>query len=112
MQGKHELKYAVSRLIRGLGASKDSSKIGFYTVLVALFNSVEDISVSDVFEHVKKELHSSGSNSKSVSNLKYLTFFLLNLIYIYIYRRTQIYMEDKYYFMGRLFVVIYMRKPV
>ncbi|KRT81097.1 hypothetical protein AMK59_5926, partial [Oryctes borbonicus] len=63
--GKDELQYALGRLIRGLAASKNVSKIGFYTFLVALFNAIDDINLPDIFEHVKTKLHHSNSISKS-----------------------------------------------
>ena len=62
-----ELKYALKRIVRGLGAQNVDSKVGFYCTLVALLSCVENIDVSMILECVKESLKSSGGNSKSVS---------------------------------------------
>nr|XP_022905735.1 myb-binding protein 1A [Onthophagus taurus] len=63
--GKNELKYALTRLIRGLGASSNSTKQGYYTVLVGLINCFDEIKICDVLEVGNKELSTSAGNSKS-----------------------------------------------
>ncbi|CAH0548937.1 unnamed protein product [Brassicogethes aeneus] len=59
-----ELKYALGRIIRGLGSSTNQARTGFYSALVGLLGIREDVSVSDLFEHVEKHLHRVGSNTK------------------------------------------------
>ncbi|XP_044261634.1 rDNA transcriptional regulator pol5 [Tribolium madens] len=63
-QGVDELKYALGRLIRGLGSSKIQAKTGFFSALVALLN-LKSFTIEEIFTHVEKELHKGGSNSKS-----------------------------------------------
>ncbi|EFA05514.1 myb-binding protein 1A [Tribolium castaneum] len=63
-QSNDELKYALGRLIRGLGSSKIHAKTGFFAALVALLN-LKTITIEEIFTHVEKELHKGGSNSKS-----------------------------------------------
>ncbi|CAH1163207.1 unnamed protein product [Phaedon cochleariae] len=64
-ENSDELKYALGRIIRGLGSSTTSARTGFYSVLVTILNMNEHIMVNSVFEHVKKHLHTAGSNNKS-----------------------------------------------
>jgi hypothetical protein len=61
------LKYALGRLIRGLGSSKVHAKSGFFAALVGLLN-LKNVTIDEIFEHVDKELHTGGGNSKSVSS--------------------------------------------
>ncbi|XP_018562752.1 myb-binding protein 1A-like protein [Anoplophora glabripennis] len=63
-ENANELKYALGRIIRGLGSSTVSARTGFYTALVGLINTRDDISVTDIFNHLEKELHKAGSNTK------------------------------------------------
>ncbi|KAJ8917318.1 hypothetical protein NQ315_002339 [Exocentrus adspersus] len=63
-ENKTELKYALGRIIRGLGSSTVCARTGFYTALVGLINVKDDVSVEDVLGHVEKELHKAGSNTK------------------------------------------------
>lgn len=66
MQGAYELKYALKRLIRGLGSSKASTRTGYYSALVALITAA-DVSLTQILDIIHEELLTSGSNSKSVS---------------------------------------------
>lgn len=59
-----EFKYALGRIIRGLGSSTVSAKSGFYATLMPLIN-FSDITVEQIFEFVEKELHTGTGNSKS-----------------------------------------------
>jgi hypothetical protein len=63
-KGDDELKYALGRLIRGLGSSKVHAKSGFFAALVGLLN-LKNVTIDEIFEHVDKELHTGGGNSKS-----------------------------------------------
>ncbi|XP_076256235.1 MYB binding protein 1a [Rhynchophorus ferrugineus] len=60
-----EYKYALKRLIRGVGASSVHSKTGYYCALVALLNLNVDTNVEDILELISTELHKSGKNSDS-----------------------------------------------
>ncbi|CAH1962922.1 unnamed protein product [Acanthoscelides obtectus] len=60
-----EVKYALGRLIRGLGASTSNARTGFYTALSCLLNLDESITTDDIFELVTKHLRATGSSTKS-----------------------------------------------
>ncbi|KAG5894715.1 hypothetical protein JTB14_006135 [Gonioctena quinquepunctata] len=60
-----ELKYALGRIIRGLGSSTSCARTGFYTALVALFNVKNEITIDEIFEHIQKHLHKASGNTKS-----------------------------------------------
>ncbi|XP_050302470.1 myb-binding protein 1A-like protein [Anthonomus grandis grandis] len=62
-QGQNELKYALKRLIRGLGSPIHNARAGYYSTLVALLSLNLDVGARDVLELVKSELHRSGKNS-------------------------------------------------
>lgn len=66
-QNIDEHKYALKRLIRGVGASSVHSKTGYYCALVALLNLNVDTNVEDILELINTELHKSKKNSDSVS---------------------------------------------
>ncbi|XP_068980107.1 myb-binding protein 1A [Bombus flavifrons] len=60
-----EFKYAMKRLIRSLGSSKTSSRIGFYTTLTGFLTMNPDTSIENFLSIVDNELHPVNSNSKS-----------------------------------------------
>ncbi|XP_054014556.1 myb-binding protein 1A-like [Hylaeus anthracinus] len=62
--GNKEFKYAIKRLIRGLGASKTSSRIGFYTTLTVFLKMHSEISVEELLSIIDSELHPVNSNNK------------------------------------------------
>nr|CAI5848436.1 unnamed protein product [Callosobruchus analis] len=60
-----EVKYALGRLIRGLGASTSNARTGFYTALTCLLNLEESLGSDDIYELMTKHLHATGSSTKS-----------------------------------------------
>lgn len=66
LQGDKEIQYVLRRVVRSLGANVPDMRTGHFAMLVALLTNFEQISVSQLFELIKKELHANGS-SKSVS---------------------------------------------
>ncbi|KAJ8958482.1 hypothetical protein NQ318_002275 [Aromia moschata] len=62
-ENENEVKYALGRIIRGLGSPSISSKTGFYTALVVLIN-LNNVTINDIFDHLNKHLQKAGSNSK------------------------------------------------
>ncbi|KAK5638318.1 hypothetical protein RI129_012613 [Pyrocoelia pectoralis] len=60
-----EIKYALKRIIRGLGGSKISSRAGFYSTLVALLRTFPHLTLEDILECIRGSLQTEGSNSKS-----------------------------------------------
>ncbi|XP_063979365.1 uncharacterized protein LOC135163664 [Diachasmimorpha longicaudata] len=60
-----ELDYSLRRLIRGLGASRPSSKKGFYTTLTAYLKLHPQTPLLPLLEILDVELKSSGHNPKS-----------------------------------------------
>lgn len=73
------MKYALKRLIRGLGTSNINARAGFYAALVALLTSNAELSLNQLFDIVNTELQTSGSNSKSVSH--YIKLSVTNIIH-------------------------------
>ncbi|KAL1502634.1 hypothetical protein ABEB36_007748 [Hypothenemus hampei] len=62
-KGEIELKYALKRLVRGLGAQAFEAKAGFYATLMALIHVHPNIKTNEILELIKTELHKSGKNS-------------------------------------------------
>ncbi|XP_003704944.2 MYB binding protein 1a [Megachile rotundata] len=60
-----EFKYAMKRLIRSLGSSKITSRIGFYTTLTAFLVMHPELPIDNFLSVVDSELHPVNSNSKS-----------------------------------------------
>ncbi|XP_017763658.1 PREDICTED: myb-binding protein 1A [Eufriesea mexicana] len=60
-----EFKYAIKRLIRSLGSSKTTSRIGFYTTLTVYLIMNPETSIEQFLSIVNSELHPVNSNSKS-----------------------------------------------
>uniref|UniRef100_A0A1Y1L9Z2 Uncharacterized protein n=1 Tax=Photinus pyralis TaxID=7054 RepID=A0A1Y1L9Z2_PHOPY len=60
-----EIKYALKRIIRGLGGSKASSRAGFYSTLVGLLRLFPHLSLREVLECVRQNLQTEGGSSKS-----------------------------------------------
>lgn len=50
-------------MIRGLGSQSFVGRAGYYSTLLALLNLKLDLTVTDILEFVKTELHRSGKNS-------------------------------------------------
>ncbi|KAK9872008.1 hypothetical protein WA026_015254 [Henosepilachna vigintioctopunctata] len=61
---ENEVKYALERLIRGVGSSSTNARCGFYSTLITFLN-YSNITIKEIFEIVDKELHKGKSNSKS-----------------------------------------------
>ncbi|XP_043262610.1 myb-binding protein 1A isoform X2 [Colletes gigas] len=59
-----EFKYAIKRLIQGLGSSKTSSRVGFYTTLTVFLVMYSKVSIEEFLSIVDNELHPVNSNSK------------------------------------------------
>ncbi|XP_029041713.1 myb-binding protein 1A-like protein [Osmia bicornis bicornis] len=60
-----EFKYAIKRLIRSLGSSKITSRIGFYTTLTVFLIMHPEQPIDNFLSIVDNELHPVNSNSKS-----------------------------------------------
>ncbi|XP_017777621.1 PREDICTED: myb-binding protein 1A-like protein [Nicrophorus vespilloides] len=61
---ENDSKYALNRLIRGLGATKNTARIGFYTALTTLLQTVE-FNVEEILEISDKQIKNNANNSKS-----------------------------------------------
>ncbi|XP_076618481.1 MYB binding protein 1a isoform X1 [Colletes latitarsis] len=59
-----EFKYAIKRLIQGLGSSKTSSRVGFYTTLTVFLVMYSKVSIEEFLSIVDNELHPVNSNNK------------------------------------------------
>ncbi|OAD61876.1 Myb-binding protein 1A [Eufriesea mexicana] len=65
LNDSQEFKYAIKRLIRSLGSSKTTSRIGFYTTLTVYLIMNPETSIEQFLSIVNSELHPVNSNSKS-----------------------------------------------
>ena len=59
-----EFKYAIRRLVRSLGSSQTSSRIGFYTTLTVFLVMYPEMSIEKLLSVMNDELHPVNSNSK------------------------------------------------
>lgn len=64
-QNGKDSNYALKRLVRSLGANVPDIRSGYFATLVAFLTTIGNVSVSELLELVKKELH-AGNSSKSV----------------------------------------------
>ncbi|XP_046395581.1 myb-binding protein 1A [Ischnura elegans] len=64
-QHKNELDYVLERLVRGVAASRNESRTGYFAALSSLLNIFPVIPVKDVIELVKRELSKGKNVSKS-----------------------------------------------
>lgn len=62
----------MKRLVRSLGSSKTTSRVGFYATLTAFLLMHPELSIDKFLSIVDNELHPANSNSKSVRKLIYL----------------------------------------
>ncbi|XP_060533995.1 uncharacterized protein LOC132706596 [Cylas formicarius] len=60
-----EINYALKRLIRGLGASTSTARIGYFTTLTVWLNLLDNVDIQTILQFVESELHKSGKNSDS-----------------------------------------------
>ena len=61
-----EFKYAIRRIVRSLGSSQTSSRIGFYTTLTVFLVMYPEMSIEKLLSVMNDELRPVSSNSKSV----------------------------------------------
>ncbi|KAI5634074.1 DNA polymerase phi domain-containing protein [Phthorimaea operculella] len=64
-EGEKDVQYVLKRLVRSLGANVADIRTGYFATLVALLTKFEHITLANLFEMTKKELHASSSSSKS-----------------------------------------------
>ncbi|KAF5294318.1 hypothetical protein FQR65_LT10771 [Abscondita terminalis] len=64
-QNFDEVQYALKRIVRGLGGSKNSTRIGFYSTFVALLHAFPFLTLEEILSSVQKHLQVEGGNSKS-----------------------------------------------
>ncbi|XP_013143591.1 PREDICTED: myb-binding protein 1A-like protein [Papilio polytes] len=68
-EGDKEIQYVLRRVVRSLGANVPDMRTGHFAMLVALLTNFEQISVSQLFELIKKELHANGSSKSEVGDV-------------------------------------------
>ncbi|XP_013167683.1 PREDICTED: myb-binding protein 1A-like protein [Papilio xuthus] len=69
VEGEKEIQYVLRRVVRSLGANVPDMRTGHFAMLVALLNNFEQISVTQLFELIKKELHANGSSKSEVGDV-------------------------------------------
>ncbi|XP_066153812.1 myb-binding protein 1A [Euwallacea fornicatus] len=62
-EGINELKYALKRLVRGLGSQSFSARTGYYITLVAVLKFLPKIALTEILELIKAELQKSRKNN-------------------------------------------------
>ncbi|XP_075984226.1 MYB binding protein 1a [Anticarsia gemmatalis] len=68
-ENEKDLKYVLKRLVRSLGANLPDMRTGYFATLVALLSNFEQVSVAQLLELIKKELHSNGSSKSEVGDV-------------------------------------------
>ncbi|XP_045503386.1 myb-binding protein 1A-like protein [Colias croceus] len=64
-----DLQYSLKRIIRSLGANTPETRTGYFATLVSLLTKFPEITVSQLLELIKKELHASGSSKSEVGDV-------------------------------------------
>ncbi|XP_059049194.1 myb-binding protein 1A [Achroia grisella] len=64
-----DIQYVMKRLVRSLGANVAELRTGHFATLVTILNQFNKITVSDLLELVKKELHANSSSKSEVGNV-------------------------------------------
>ncbi|XP_026740402.1 myb-binding protein 1A-like protein [Trichoplusia ni] len=68
-ENEKDLQYVLKRLVRSLGANVPNMRTGYFATLVALLSNFEGITIPQLLELVKKELHSNGSSKSEVGDV-------------------------------------------
>ncbi|CAB3246386.1 unnamed protein product [Arctia plantaginis] len=68
-ENEKDLKYVLKRLVRSLGANIPDMRTGYFATLVTLLSKFEQVSVAQLLELAKKELHSNGSSKSEVGDV-------------------------------------------
>ncbi|KAM3963956.1 LOW QUALITY PROTEIN: MYB binding protein 1a [Aphomia sociella] len=64
-----DVQYVMKRLVRSLGANVADMRTGYFATLVAVLNKFNEITVPQLLELVKKELHANSSSKSEVGNV-------------------------------------------
>ncbi|XP_049879214.1 uncharacterized protein LOC126376095 [Pectinophora gossypiella] len=68
-ENEKDVQYVLKRLVRSLGANVPEVRTGYFATLVALLTKFDQITISQVFELAKKELHANGSSKSEVGDV-------------------------------------------
>ncbi|OWR55017.1 putative DNA polymerase v [Danaus plexippus plexippus] len=68
-EGGKELQYTLKRLVRSLGANIAELRMGYFAALVTILTRFPEITVTQLLELIKKELHASGSSKSEVGDV-------------------------------------------
>ncbi|XP_021182445.3 myb-binding protein 1A-like protein [Helicoverpa armigera] len=68
-ENEKDLQYVLKRLVRSLGANLPDMRTGYFATLVALLSNFDDVTIAQLLELVKKELHSNGSSKSEVGDV-------------------------------------------
>ncbi|XP_022112489.2 myb-binding protein 1A [Pieris rapae] len=64
-----DIQYCLRRIIRSLGANTPDIRTGYFAALVSLLSKFPEITVTQLLELTKKELHASGSSKSEVGDV-------------------------------------------
>ncbi|CAH0696839.1 unnamed protein product [Spodoptera exigua] len=68
-ENEKDLQYVLKRLVRSLGASVPDMRTGYFATLVTLLTNFEQVTISQILELIKKELHANGSSKSEVGDV-------------------------------------------
>ncbi|VVD02152.1 myb-binding protein 1A-like protein [Leptidea sinapis] len=68
-KNEKDVSYSLRRLVRSLGANIAELRTGYFATLVNLLQRFDDITVSQLLDLVKKELHANGSSKSEVGDV-------------------------------------------
>ncbi|XP_045771179.1 rDNA transcriptional regulator pol5 [Maniola jurtina] len=68
-ENEKNLQYTLKRLIRSLGANVPELRMGHFATLVCMLTRFNQITVSQLLDLVKKELHASGSSKSEIGDV-------------------------------------------
>ncbi|RVE50248.1 hypothetical protein evm_005083 [Chilo suppressalis] len=64
-----DFKYALKRLIRSLGANIPDIRTGYFATLVTLLTRIKSVTITQLLQLVKKELHANNSSKSEVGDV-------------------------------------------
>ncbi|XP_026755011.2 uncharacterized protein LOC113515073 [Galleria mellonella] len=68
-ENEKDIQYVMKRLVRSLGANVAEMRIGHFATLAVILNQFNNITISQLLDLVKKELHANSSSKSEVGNV-------------------------------------------
>ncbi|XP_063833184.1 myb-binding protein 1A-like protein [Ostrinia nubilalis] len=64
-----DFRYVLKRLVRSLGANVPAMRTGYFATLVTLLSKIDNVTVSELLQLVKKELHAGNASKSEVGDV-------------------------------------------